>query len=127
MRERFFIVMICSVCSVFVHGYFWNFIISNGNHENAQCVFSFVDPQRSIKFSRSVCVLACAQNATFIKKLRFGLTKRNFTSDFFQKALFGLKMWKQTGTKCLNLNSIITGVLGPDDLGWLTLVLNSFK
>ena len=29
--------------------------------------------------------------------------------------------------KCLNLNSIMTGVLGPDDLGWLTLVLNSFK
>ena len=22
--------------------------------------------------------------------------------------------------KCLNLNSIMTGVLGPDDLGWLT-------
>ena len=29
--------------------------------------------------------------------------------------------------KCLNLNSIISGVLGPDDLGWLTLVLNSLK
>ena len=29
--------------------------------------------------------------------------------------------------KCLNLNSIMTGILGPDDLGWLTLVLNSFK
>ena len=28
--------------------------------------------------------------------------------------------------KCLNLNSIMIGVLGPDDLGWLTLVLNSF-
>ena len=29
--------------------------------------------------------------------------------------------------KCLNLNSIMIGALGPDDLGWLTLVLNSFK
>ena len=29
--------------------------------------------------------------------------------------------------KCLNLNSIMTGILGPDDLGWSTLVLNSFK
>ena len=29
--------------------------------------------------------------------------------------------------KCLNLNSIMLGVLGPDDLGWLALVLNSFK
>ena len=29
--------------------------------------------------------------------------------------------------KCLNLNSIITRVLGPDDLGWLTLVLNFFS
>ena len=29
--------------------------------------------------------------------------------------------------KCLNLNSIMLGVLGPDDLGQLTLVLNSFK
>ena len=29
--------------------------------------------------------------------------------------------------KCLNLNSIMSGVLGPDDLGWLTLVLSSFK
>ena len=29
--------------------------------------------------------------------------------------------------KCLNLNSIMTGVLEPDDLGSLTLVLNSFK
>ena len=28
--------------------------------------------------------------------------------------------------KCLNLNSI-RQVLGPDDLGWLTLVLNPFK
>ena len=27
---------------------------------------------------------------------------------------------------CLNLNSIMTGVLGPDDLGWLTLVLSFF-
>ena len=29
--------------------------------------------------------------------------------------------------KCLNLNSIMHGVLGPDDLGRLTLVLSSFK
>ena len=29
--------------------------------------------------------------------------------------------------KCLNLNSIMPGVLEPDDLGWLTLVLCSFK
>ena len=29
--------------------------------------------------------------------------------------------------KCLNLNSIMPGVLGSDDLGWLTLVLSSFK
>ena len=28
--------------------------------------------------------------------------------------------------KCLNLNSIMHGVLGPDDLGWLTLILSSF-
>ena len=28
--------------------------------------------------------------------------------------------------KCLNLNSIMHGVLGPDDLGWLTLALSSF-
>ena len=29
--------------------------------------------------------------------------------------------------KCLNLNLIMLGVLGPDDLGWLTLVLSAFK
>ena len=29
--------------------------------------------------------------------------------------------------KCLNLNSIMLGVLEPDDLGWLTLVCSSFK
>ena len=29
--------------------------------------------------------------------------------------------------KCLNLNPIIPGVLGPDDLGWLTLVRSHFK
>ena len=29
--------------------------------------------------------------------------------------------------KYLNLNPIMTGVLGPDDLGRLTLVLSSFK
>ena len=29
--------------------------------------------------------------------------------------------------KCLNLNSIMIGVLEPDDLGWLTLVLNYLK
>ena len=29
--------------------------------------------------------------------------------------------------KCLILNSIMSRVLGPDDLGWLTLVLSSFK
>ena len=28
--------------------------------------------------------------------------------------------------KCLNLNSIMSGVLRLDDLGWLTLVLSSF-
>ena len=28
--------------------------------------------------------------------------------------------------KCLNLNPIMHGVLGTDDLGWLTLVLSSF-
>ena len=33
------------------------------------------------------------------KSCVLGLTKRNFRPDFFQKALFGLKMWKQTGTK----------------------------
>ena len=27
--------------------------------------------------------------------------------------------------KCLNLNSIVLGVLGPDDLGWLALILSS--
>ena len=27
--------------------------------------------------------------------------------------------------KCLNINSIMPEVLGPDDLGWLTLVLSS--
>ena len=27
--------------------------------------------------------------------------------------------------KCLNLNSIMPGVLKPDDFGWLTLVLSS--
>ena len=27
--------------------------------------------------------------------------------------------------KCLNLNSIMTGVLGPDDSGWLALILSS--
>ena len=79
---------------MFVHGYFWNFIISNSNHENAQCVFLFMDPQRSINFSRSVRV--------------FGLTKRNFISDFFQKVLFGLKMWKQTGTKCNVMSCVLS-------------------
>ena len=29
--------------------------------------------------------------------------------------------------KCLNLNSIMPEVLGPEDLGWLTLVCSSFK
>ena len=29
--------------------------------------------------------------------------------------------------KCLNLNSIMTGVIEPDDLGQLTLVPSSFK
>ena len=29
--------------------------------------------------------------------------------------------------KCLNLNSIMPRVLGLDDLGWLTLTLNSLK
>ena len=29
--------------------------------------------------------------------------------------------------KCLNLNSIMPGLLGPDDLGWLTLTLSSLK
>ena len=29
--------------------------------------------------------------------------------------------------QCLNLNSIMPKVLGPNDLGWLTLVLSSFK
>ena len=29
--------------------------------------------------------------------------------------------------KCLNLNSIMPGILGPDDLGWLTLTLSSLK
>ena len=29
--------------------------------------------------------------------------------------------------KCLNLNSIMTRVLGPDDLSWLTLVLSYFN
>ena len=29
--------------------------------------------------------------------------------------------------KCLNLNSIMPGVLRPDDLGWLTLTLSSLK
>ena len=32
-----------------------------------------------------------------------------------------------SSVKCLNLNSIMTRILGPDDLGWSTLVLNSFK
>ena len=27
--------------------------------------------------------------------------------------------------KCLNLNLIIPGVLGPDDLGWLALIPSS--
>ena len=26
--------------------------------------------------------------------------------------------------KCLNLNSIMPGILRPDDLGWLTLILS---
>ena len=83
--------MICSVCSVFVHGHFCNFIISNGNHQNAQCAFSFMDPQRSIKFPRLVRV--------------FGLcSKRNFRPDFFQKVPFGLKMWKQTATQYTSVN-----------------------
>ena len=29
--------------------------------------------------------------------------------------------------KCLNLNSIMSRVLGPDDLGWLTLILCSLN
>ena len=29
--------------------------------------------------------------------------------------------------KCLNLNPIMPGVLGPDDLGWLILIHSSFK
>ena len=29
--------------------------------------------------------------------------------------------------KCLNLNPIMHGVLRPDDLGWLILVLSAFK
>ena len=86
--------MICSVCSVFVHGYFCNFIISNGNHQNVQCAFSFMDPQRSIKFPCSVRV--------------FGLCpKCKFRPDFFQKALFRLKMWKQTGTYKKDKNTVV--------------------
>ena len=29
--------------------------------------------------------------------------------------------------KCLNLNPIMPGVIGLDDLGWLTLVRSAFK
>ena len=33
----------------------------------------------------------------------------------------------RSSIKCLNLNPIMTGVLGPDDLGLLTLILSFFK
>ena len=29
--------------------------------------------------------------------------------------------------KCLNINPIMPGVLGPDDSGWLTLIRSPFK
>ena len=38
------------------------------------------------------------QNATFIKKLRFELTKCKSWLSFFENALFGLKKWNQTGS-----------------------------
>ena len=45
-----------------------------------------------------------AQNVTFIKKLRFEFTKCKRWLSFFQKAFFGLKKPKQTGSKSVRDN-----------------------
>ena len=77
--------MICSVCSMFVHGHFCNFIISNGNHQNTQCAFSFMDPQRSIKFPRSVRVFGLCPKRNFY---HFHFYKCQPNTQLFLKALF---------------------------------------
>ena len=77
--------------------------VCNGNNaKRAQRVFIYGPSGVHKPFCVSPSFFLNAQNATFIKKLRFGLTKRIFWFSFFQNALFGLKKWKQTGTLLLS-------------------------
>ena len=50
-----------------------------------------------------------------------------FTINLFVLYIKCLYFLSFSSLKCLNLNPIIPGVLGPDDLGWLTLIRSLFK
>ena len=87
---------------VFVHGYFCNFIISNGNPSKCAVRIFIYGPSEVHKISTfSPPFWPVPKTQLLSKSCVLGLTKRNFRPDFFQKALFGLKMWKQTGCPVL--------------------------
>ena len=74
-------------------------MISNGNQsKHAVRVFIYgpLEVHKISTFSPRFWPMPKTQLLS--KSCVLGLTKRNFRLDFFQKALFGLKMWKQTGT-----------------------------
>ena len=97
--------MICSICSiVFVLCLFMGIsVISSLATVTISAVRVFIYGPLPHHFPSTFCLqfFLKVQNATFIKKLRFEFTKRKTGLSFFEKALFGLQMLNQTGTKCV--------------------------
>ena len=78
---------------------FRSFTYCNGNINKTRTArFDLWTAERPFLLRVFTSVFLKVQNATFIKKLRFELTKRRYGLGFFENARFGLGKLNQTGS-----------------------------